>query len=164
MAHNIQGISLAHFEEPIREALNQYSYMADQRVIFDVETAARLELTPEKPNSARSVSSVQHEGEADIAQLYVIAFAPGDGSGHPSTRKEYVPGLGWFHKEDPIAPRAKDGIQAEAHLTLATQLIDQPLSDPKLYAGSLSILGLVDSKLMTIGTAGSLNGCLPTHY
>lgn len=46
-----------------------------------------LELTPEKPNTARVVLPVLHE-EKKVGDLYVILFAPGDGTGSEGKHKE----------------------------------------------------------------------------
>ncbi|MEI6850544.1 MAG: hypothetical protein WCK26_01090, partial [Candidatus Saccharibacteria bacterium] len=80
MSNEVKGVKLSNFEEPIRYALQTYSEIALGKVAFDIDTASKLELTPDKPNSARSISNVIHLGEV-ATKLYIIAFAPDDGTG-----------------------------------------------------------------------------------
>lgn len=81
---DIRGVPLRKFEEPIRTALAFYSDISDGRVTFDIDQAAQLTPTPEKPYSARSATTVKFMGET-ATKLYVIAFAPQEGSGDEST-------------------------------------------------------------------------------
>ncbi len=72
-----------------------------------------LSLTPEKPNSARTIIPVAFEGSR-MGELYTIVFLKGDGTGDSKT---YIPEdviipLEFYHasKVERVIPRAKTGI------------------------------------------------------
>lgn len=151
--NSVAGIPLESFEVPIRSSLRQYSDMTDGHVQFDAHRAAQLELTLEGPNSARSVTPVVYDGE-EVASLFVIAFAPGDSTGQrtstPITTREYVS----YEAGAAILPQSKNAELAEAHLTIATASQERPHSDPILFAGNLSLMGMDEDKISQIGILG----------
>lgn len=142
---DVRGVPLSKLEDPIREALQGWAEYAEETVSFDIDSAARLELTPTKPNSARSVSKIQFLGQT-VGDLYVIVFAPGDGSGDEKTFKlPDIAQTGPYPREARVVPRSKAAIHTEAHLTIASQQLDSPNSDPVLFAGSLDLITLKNS-------------------
>jgi hypothetical protein len=63
MTKEVAGVPLKAFEVPIYDALERYSEISEGEVIFENPSAAtKLELTPDKPNSARSTVTVRHLG------------------------------------------------------------------------------------------------------
>lgn len=152
MISEVAGIPLREFEEPIRDALFYYSTVTDERVEFNGDEAARLTLTPEKPNSARTATEFTFEGET-AGNLYVIAFAPEDATGDEKTYTLDAVNTGEFPAEAKYLPRSKAGIDSEAHLAIATSTIDTADS-PSLFAGSLSVLGLEDGVVTEVGQVG----------
>jgi hypothetical protein len=152
MNKEIQGVPLGKLQDPIAVALEKYQNWSNGHISFDPDSAVNLELTPEKPNSARSVSVVKHLGET-VGNLYIIAFAPSDGTGDHST---YMPGqidLGDFPELARYYPRSKEATDTEVQFTIASQLIESQ-NDPLLFAGNLSVLGLVDGRIEDIGHLG----------
>ncbi len=141
----VNGVPLDTLVEPIYSALNRLMEVSDGkfRISGKAKTAAtKLELTPDKPNSARSTTEFKHLGEV-AGKLFIIAFAPGDGTGEesPSLKLRHLntepyPALG------KIVPRFKFGIASEVHFPVATARIDSPSSDMFENTGNLELLGL----------------------
>jgi hypothetical protein len=155
MSREVAGVPLGIFDEDIRIALSTYTAIADYRVGFEDNVAAYLELTPDKPNSARSVSNVKYLGEV-VATLCIIAFAPGDGTGDESAYHLDNLGTGKYPEETKVLPRSKASIHTEAHLTIASQAIDSPNADTELFNGNLDVLGFKDDPFLVekIGEVG----------
>lgn len=153
MTKEVAGISLESLEGPIRTALAEYSEITNGGVRFNTDQAAKLELTPEKSNSARSITDVTHNGII-ATKLYVIAFGPQDGTGDESTYRLEDIDRGWYPQTPRVVPRSHPNIAAEAHLTIASRLIDEPNSDPVLFAGNLTLLSLVDRKITEVARLG----------
>lgn len=154
MTKEVAGIDLKTFQEPIHDALKTFQEISDERVVFDLDEASKLGLTPEKPNSARSVTAVSHLGEA-VGNLYVIAFGPHDGTGDESTHSLY--GIGDIPKRLPrepkIVPRAKTGTHSEICLPLVSQMRGSRIFDPVMFAMNLDVIGFDDAyNLKQIGT------------
>ena len=153
MAHEVAGVPLSTFEDPIYRALTRYSEITDGRVLFGfLEQAVKLELTPDKPNTARSVVPVYHENE-EMGTLYTIAFAPQDATGDDKTFK--AEDLRSRFPNDPkYFPRSKAAVHAEVHLAIASQTMESQ-EDPVMFAGHLRLLGLIgDNYLDEIGYVG----------
>lgn len=145
MAHKVAGVPLSIFEEPIYRALTRYSEITDGRVLFGfLERAVKLELTPDKPNSARSSVPVYHEYE-EIATLYTIAFAPHDATGDDKTFKTEDIATNSFPNDPKYFPRSKAAAHAEVHLAIASQTMESS-EDPVMFAGHLSLIGVVGGK------------------
>lgn len=149
----VQGVDLDRLKEPMSEALYGYALRTGAYVSFDVATATQLEYMPGKPNSARSQSIVKLGGEA-VAVLWAIAFATGDATGDASRcRPEQLNFRDGITAEPKHTPRTK-GCVAETHLTLVTQSLATSQSDPRLFAGRLGELGLVEP--WTVGKIGNV--------
>ncbi len=130
---------VASLEETIRYGLQGYSDLSEGKVEFDLDAASKLGLTPDKPNSARSVTTVKYLGEA-VATLYVIAFAPEDGTGDESYQKLEKIDTGDYPHATKVIGRNKASTHSEAHLTLLTQQIEDADAEPIAFAGSLDLL------------------------
>jgi hypothetical protein len=154
MSEKLMGIPLTRLEEPIEQALKTYQQMLDNGLVFDSKKASKLNLTPEKPNSARSTSGALFMSEK-IGTLYVIAFKPGDGTGDESGYK-----LSDLQVDAPypnktlIVPRNKTGVYHEAHLTIANHAIENPHAEPEMFAGNFDLVGLDGKKVAKIGQLG----------
>lgn len=154
MSKEVAGVALEALRTPVHDALRAYQALSDGSLQFDLDTAPDLELTPDKPNSARSVTDVQHLGET-MGKLYVIAFAPHDGTGDESTYSldGVYPDKG-LPRHSKIVPRSKQGIDSELHFALAGQFTGIE-GDPVPFAGNLDIIGFKDDGYIgAIGRAG----------
>lgn len=158
MKAEICGIPLQEFEAPIGHALPAYEEITDGKITFDdVQGAQKLALRPDKPNTARSKTTFRHMGEV-TGTLIVIAFAPGDGTGDEKTsyRLEDLDTSKFSGAVDSgIVPRTKKGTHSEAHLTIATKVIDRPNRDVDMFAGNLDVIGIRgESELIKIAEVG----------
>lgn len=148
------GIALETLEDPIRAALKTYQEISDNGLRFDRDRACRLDLTPDKPNSARSATDALFQKEP-IGKLYVIAFKPGDGTG---SQDYYQLNNLKVDSQYPttalVVPRDKVGVHSEAHLTIVRYGIEDPHAEPQLYAGSFDLLGLDGNFVRKIGELG----------
>lgn len=141
MTKEVAGVALKDLEDPIYQALTRFSEVTDGRVLFgDLGKAVKLELTPDKPNSARSSVPVYHEYE-EAGTLYVIAFAPHDATGDDKTYKASQLINRHYPNDPKYFPRSKANAHAEAHLAILSQDIHKQ-TDPVLFAGHLSLLGI----------------------
>lgn len=139
----VAGIKLSDLEGPIYEALLAYEdfglYLG-----LGAEKATQLELTPDKPNSARSQSTACWHGR-EIGKLNTIAFKPGDGTGDQSTfQLDEVSIARPYPMQARVLPRSKAGVDSEVHLTLLRQQIDNVHAEPEMYLGTLDLLGFYD--------------------
>lgn len=143
MSKDVCGIPLTSFQDPIYTALAGYAELSQGRVSFDRDAAVQLERTTRdvKPNSARSVSTVTHLGKV-AGDLYVIVFAPGDGTGDENTYKLAALNTGMYPRDAKVVPRSKAAAHTEGHLTIASFNLDRPGADPALFAGNQKLLGL----------------------
>jgi len=164
MSNEIAGLPLAKFEEPVRHALQFYQKRAHRKTAFDFDTAASLGRTPEDTTSALSRSRVEFAGKA-IAELRVVAFAPGDGTGNEDDFKLFDLYTGVLPRQSKIVPRRKNNIRQEACLPLASFHANQPDAEPVLLASSLALLSVKESLLNsdTITRVGFL-GSKPPQY
>lgn len=153
MAVELCGVPLDRFEGPIQHALRRYQEISADRLKFDNVSASRLELTPEKPNSARSAVSVKYM-EENVGTLYVIAFKPQDGTGDEKTHQLVELETRPYPHLPKVVPRAKTGVYAEGHLTVVTHKIEDAHAEPMLFDGSFDLLGLQRNKVLKIGTLG----------
>lgn len=154
MSKEVAGVALEDLRTPIHDALRTYQTLSDGSLQFDLDSAPNLELTPDKPNSARSATDVQHLGET-VGKLYVIAFAPYDGTGDESTYSlEGVYLAKGLPQAIKVVPRSKRGIDSELHFALAGQFTETQ-GDPVPLVGHLDILGFQDDGYVgAIGRAG----------
>lgn len=149
----LMGVSLEKLEGPIIEALTRYQETADGLVI-DAPSASKLELTPDKPNSARTSTSVSFKGQ-EVGTLYTIAFKPGDGTGSELDHKlSDLTVAQPYPRAALVVPRAKTGVREEAHLTIATHEVDNAHAEPSVFDGEFDLLGLKDGQVVKIGSLG----------
>lgn len=152
--NHVSGVPLKSFEEPIRAALSRYSDNTDGRVVFDTDSAPRLELTPDKPNSARSATVVKHLGET-AGTLYVIVFAHEDGTGDESAYKlTDSMSDGSYPREPKVVPRSKAAFHNEGHLTIASHFPHEPNLDPVMFAGHLDLIGFKEARFAQLAHLG----------
>jgi hypothetical protein len=143
MIKEVAGIPLTTLEEPIQEALEAYTVLTDGSVTFEgADDSGHLELKSDGRYSAATKRTVRYLG-SKVTDLYILAFAPYDGTGSEQTYKldNLHIDTDIYPMEPKIAPRSKDGVHTEAHLTIASFLVDSSNSDPLLYAGNLDVLG-----------------------
>jgi hypothetical protein len=156
MTREVAGVNLTTFEEPIHDALAAYQALTDGRVAFDLDNAPKLELTPEKPSSARSATAVTHLGET-AGTLFVIAFAPFDGTGDESAifKSQVRAWPEWLGSVKPkVIPRSKARIHSEIQLPLLSQYKDM-VGDPALFANHLCLMGITNwGRLYQMGQLG----------
>lgn len=137
----VASVPVRSFGDPVREALSNFQRRSNDAVLFDLEEAADFVLTPEKPNAARSISTVKHLGEA-VGTLYVIAFAPYDGTGDENSRTLRDISVPVHYPPHPkVVPRDKTGVHSEMYLPIFGQHA-RASADPALHAGQLDALGL----------------------
>jgi hypothetical protein len=155
MSEHVSGIPLADFQDPIRAALQRYVERTYGHVGFDLDAAVDLRRTPksEKPNSARSASTVRYFGK-EAGQLHVLVFAPGDGTGDENTYKLHTLDTDVWPHEAKVVPRDKSLVNTEAHLTLASFRADEPNTDPVMFAGNQKLLGLRGGRVVLLGELG----------
>lgn len=156
-SQEVQGIPLSQFEGPIEQALYRYSEITDGSVLFEyLEQAVKLELTPNKPNTARSIVHVYHEYQK-IGSLCIIAFAPHDATGDDKTFKAGDFATNIFPDDPRYFPRSKKAAHAEVHMTIASKNVDSQ-KDPVMFSGHLSMLGIVEQgsrrRLIELGYVG----------
>lgn len=154
MAKIVTSQLLTSLEAPIHDVLQAYEAVSEGALSFDLERAQKLEVTSDKPNSARSATDVEYLGET-AGKLFVIAFEPGDGTGDESgynLKDLYVDVRD--ARNTKRVPRNKTGIHSEAHLTVVSHKIDEPNSDPVFFQGKFDLLGLDGKFIKKIGNLG----------
>lgn len=152
----LERVHLREFAEPIYDAITEYNRRADGAVSIYPTTATGLELTPDKPNSARSVTPLLI-GTEKIADLYTIVFAPHDGTGDENTyRAEDLEFARRYPQAAKVVPRSKAAADCEAHLTILSKDLENKFADPVLFAGNLDLLGFpaAGNTVDRIGTLG----------
>lgn len=140
MSVEVCGVPLSEFSDPIRVSLAEYAEKTGGRYRFDLDGAVQLDFVPGKL-TARSQTAVMC-GERKAADLFVIAFAPEDGTGDDKSYRLDQVHLGGFPEDPRYIPRTKDGANSEAHLTIAAKEIETS-KDPVKFAGHLRVLGLL---------------------
>lgn len=143
------GISekqLAELQEPTRTALWRFSDHTDGRVSFANNEAVRFVRTPEKPNTARTQTTVKFEGRP-VGDMFTIVFAGHDGTGDQNTYKLTDVDTGVYPQDAKIIPRSKAATGVEGHLALVSAFED---GTPALLAGNLALLGFGDDRLSRI--------------
>lgn len=172
---DIRGVPLEQLGDAVQQGLAGYSAISGGAVEFDGDQAARLQPTPHKGYTAKSVSQVLFCGEP-AGELVVIAFAPEDGTGAeglftwtglgPSSAgtDDGPHQLRWSAPRHPanasLLPRDKSAIHSEAYLTLAaanTHFGPRDVIVP--FAGNLTVFHAVEdtpgaSKLAELGRIG----------
>lgn len=154
MSAELMGIALNKLEDPIRIALNTYQEISNNGLRFEIDNAYKLVLTPDKPNSARSVTDAVFQ-EEKIGTLYVIAFKPGDGTGSQDYYQLHNLAVDpSYPTASLIVPRNKIGVNSETHLTILSHDVENTHAEPRLYAGTFDLLGLCGNSICKIGELG----------
>jgi hypothetical protein len=148
MSKHIADIPLKTFEDPIRSVL--YWYLGS----YDYDDAHHLELTPDKPNTARSMTSIRRPDGRSIGELVVIAFAPEDGTGDETAYQLSDLNTGEYPRSPKVVPRSKKAVPTELHLTIASLDCNTWGADPKLFAGNQDLLGLEGNTVTKLGELG----------
>jgi len=107
------------FRKPLRKSLQKYASLLGGEVEF--QEFPDFILTPDKPNSARTVVPVTFSGE-EVGKMYVIVFSAFDGTGDDKTYglgDVKIPlGLKWCEKPERVIPRSKEGVMIEGFFPL----------------------------------------------
>jgi hypothetical protein len=74
--------------------------------------------------------------------MFIIAFAPEDGTGDESLCHLGAMNTGHYPRETKVLPRSKAATFSEAHLTISSHLVETPNEDPSSFSGCLDVLGL----------------------
>ena len=127
----------------LEDVLNTYSQLGGGRIKF--QKFNPFMLTPEKPNSARTIVPVTYNN-TNIGDMCVIAFRHGDGTGDSKTYTvdsltipEYL--ICSEHQEK-ILPRKKEGVFCEGFFPLFTLLSE---NEYHKFAVSLELLTIDDT-------------------
>ncbi len=96
---NLEGIS-----EELSTSLSVYNNYLLKKINCFIHGNPQLQLTPDKPNTARVVLDFLYQREK-VGDLYVILFAPGDGTGKES--EDYIL---WGKDEKKILYEKKEGL------------------------------------------------------
>lgn len=98
------------------QALPAYSQLFPR---LEFGSFAPFVLTPDKPNTARTLVPVKYNG-AEVGEMFAIAFMPGDGTGDYNTYKpgqlEIPPQYALKEKQEKVFPRSKTGTVFELFL------------------------------------------------
>lgn len=147
---NVNTLNLAVLKRPLEDALSAYK----QSIGMEFKDFPDLTLTPEKPNSARTIIPITYEN-VKIGDLYVIVFAKGDGTGDAKTYTldDLIIPKEFQHTEKPerIIPRAKTGITYEALIPLFSMT---QKGYAAMFAVSLDELGIVDKTITPLWKLG----------
>jgi len=146
---NVNNHDLKALRKPLEEALSAYE--TDNIKFQDFPD---LILTPEKPNSARTIIPVKY-GTAKVGDFYAIVFVRGDGTGDAKTYKidDLIIPHEFLHSTKPerVIPRAKTGIVCEFFFPLFSI---SPQGYTSMFAASLDELGIVDKTITPIWRLG----------
>jgi hypothetical protein len=153
MAQKVAGISLEGLKDPVQEALVGYAERSNGEVAFDIDAALNIELTPEKPYSARSDSPFIHRGE-QIGKISIIAFGPDDATGDGRTYALEQFKFAKYPRAPKFLPRRRAETHSEVHMTLASQVVGED-TDPVTYAGKLDVISIMGGQLIAkVGYVG----------
>lgn len=161
MSPEIMGVSLKTLENPIRTSLAAYQKISNGELGFDIDSACKLTLTPDKPNSARSETDAWFR-HVQIGKFYVIAFKPGDGTG--SEVNYLLDDLlvdSLYPRNICVVPRNKTGVYHEGHLAIVRQKLEDVHAEPELFIGKLDLIGLDGVRVGKIGELGQSEGSAP---
>ena len=150
---DINVINLGSLRRPLEDALNNYASITGLRF----QDFPDLTLTPEKPNSARTVIPVTYDS-VRIGDFYAIVFVRGDGTGDSKTFKldNLTISPDYVHNEKPerVIPRAKTGIISEGFFPLFSLT---PKNEVVMFASSLDELSVFDGELGLLWKLGQDN-------
>lgn len=147
MSAEVAGIKLDSLAEPMRHAIREYQYSTHGFLFFNPTEAVNLELTPEKPNSARSKTIVKDYVGDPVGELFVIAFKPQDGTGDESTfnldQVDFNPG---YPRAAKTIPRSKSATHTEVFLPILSHKVEDRHVGPNLFYAILDLLGIDEGK------------------
>lgn len=150
---NIKEADLKRLRVSLESALSSYEPLTG----IKFQDFPDIILTPEKPNSARTVIPVTYNAEK-IGDLYAIVFVRGDGTGDSKTYKstdlivpqEYV----HTEKAERVFPRAKTGIISEGCFPFFSMTSQ---GDIAMFAISLDELGIEGKTITPLWKLGMSN-------
>jgi hypothetical protein len=150
---DINSVDLNYLRGPLEKSLYLYEVVAG----IKFHDFADFSLTPEKPNSARTVIPVSYEG-VKVGELYAIVFAKGDGTGDSKTfglESLTIPSE-YMHDTKPerVIPRSKKRVIREGFFPLFSIT---PQGNTAMYAASLDELSLVGNSVAKVWTLGLNN-------
>src|SRR3989344_1594424 len=147
---DINSLYLKTLRKPLEEALSAY----ETNMGIKFQDFPDLTLTPEKPNSARTIIPVTY-GTAKIGDLYAIVFVKGDGTGDSKNYKldDLTIPSEFQHTEKPerVIPRAKTGVICEGFFPLFSMT---PQGYTVMFAASLDELSIIDKKITPLWRLG----------
>lgn len=147
---DVNNLDLRILRRPLEEALSAY----ETHPAIKFQDFPDLTLTPDKPNSARTIIPVICE-HAKLGDLYVIVFVKGDGTGDSKTYKldELIipPEFQHIEKPERVIPRAKTGIIYEGFFPLFSMT---PKGYIAMFASSLDELGIVNKTITPLWRLG----------
>ena len=128
-----RNLDVAYFQRPLESALKDYEELFRGEITFG--DFKDFELTPKKPNYARTVVPVNYEG-SKIGDMYVIVFRPGDGTGAVGDYGLELADTEVFspRKKEGLIPRSKKGIICEGYFPMFSLNEDSAVA---LHAGSM---------------------------
>lgn len=152
----LSGVPLEAIQDQIRGSLGFYEETTANQVGFDLEGAVKLELTPDKPNTARSTTTVKYRGEETPVEMTVVVFNRDDATGSLDHFQFDKISSGEYLSAPKYMPRSKSAanIHTEAQLTISAHLLDAPQAEPLPFVGYYDLLGIVRNRLSLIGTLG----------
>ncbi len=147
---NTHDIDLSTLRKPLEEALSVYEAQTGMRF----QDFPDLALTPDKPNSARTVIPVTYK-TAKIGDFYAVVFVKGDGTGDSKTYKlddlVIPPEFQHNEKSERVIPRAKTGVICEGFFPLFSIA---PQGYVAMFATSLDELGIIGKTITPLWKLG----------
>jgi hypothetical protein len=142
VSHEVAGIPLEVFDEPIALGLENFARRSNYSVDFDANATGILVPAPEAFYSAQGTVGVSYNGR-EAGQLTIIAFAPGEGTGQAVESIDAYPNLstGPYPYDSGIMPRDRSDILCEAALAIVSFALKRP-DTSIINAGNLNVIGL----------------------
>lgn len=141
MSVEVCGVDLSEFVNPMKVALGNCQVMSEDRIQFG-SNIPDFELTPNRPNSARTATNLIYLGEK-IGMLTFIAYSPGDGTGDESlyllNDVRFADGASTNRR----IPRSKQAMWGEAHIVVAAADPDNTDNSPVIGAGGLEVVTFI---------------------
>jgi hypothetical protein len=152
MGFAIGNVTSLDARDQIELAVMAYTEISNGALQFvDLRSATELRPTPDKPNAARSETTVRLGDQA--VKFFFIAFEPGNGTGDESARRLDQLITGAYPRITGVVPRDKAAAECELHLTVAT--FDHR-GRARPFAGCLDLVGLnlEEAGLIRLGSLG----------
>lgn len=141
---NAERIYLSTLRVPLQRSLDVYANLISPEISFG--DFPEFALTPNKPNSARTLVPVIYAGN-QVGDMYVIMFLHKDGTGDQNTYRinEVTIPDEFMNREKPerVIPRAKTGILAEGFFPLFSV---KPSAGISYFAAHLAELTLNEKR------------------